>query len=277
MKSNNQNENTQWLFDVNQTSQDNDPPPHFEWRNLGRSVVVFVIDLILFAFATWVVFLFVRHLILNERIDVGLFSGDDWSKIVGHIAWPLAITLIVFLFRNPLLLLLYETQGLINRSYYRHGNIKDETLSRGIHSKSIGKASNETDSVSTMGKSELAIGKKVFSHMEKQFGVPLLRERCIRDPMYYFDAIAKVNNTLLAIELKKATDVQSWKYVFQRVQTLFNGFDGQLQRRFVFVACIAGNNPTKERQSLEDLAQQQDFRVVLRFYEIEGETVKEVL
>ena len=69
---------------VNQTSQENDPPPHFEWKNFRRSVGVFVIDLLLLLLTSILVFLFVRHLVLGERIDVGLFSGDDWSKIVGH-------------------------------------------------------------------------------------------------------------------------------------------------------------------------------------------------
>lgn len=291
-----------------------DYKPHFNWRKYKQGFGVLCLDAAFFALVCYLGYLFLNHVVLSGGIDGRHLDGKEFEAIVGHVAWPFSFLAFAFLFRNPLLMLLHETQGLIWRSYYRLGEHQQEIISNpNPNDRNIGEeemtdekteealktpvANNHANSAPNMladgnakkpdvnnKKAEarvndgILIERKVLGLLRTAYGVTVLQSKGIERSRYYFDGVMEYRGTLYGIEVKHTADVARWRSVLRKVGDVYETFTVSTQARFAFLVCIVAstNEINNNRSAISRLANEQPFPVELKFYKYENENLVEV-
>ncbi len=272
--------------------------PHFKWKNYFRGLLVFLLDMTLLFAAALVVYAIIKHVVLQTDIDISDFNGIVWTKMVGHVVWPFALIVIVFVFRNPLLLLLYEAQGIIYRSYYRHGN-KPPATPPGPNARPAdpGKEMDRKEGVKHDLEADSCDGNRedleikygtvdyekavqgVLAFFRKTMGGSLWPQKGIDRSKIYFDAVMQVGDAVYGIEVKtKANDIDAWRKVFLRTGVAHRNFSPKRQESFTFLACSVTREKIEEPQKneLRKLAENQQFNAEFRFFTYNGDGTVEM-
>lgn len=93
--------------------------PNFRWRNFGRSIVVLLADfLIMIGLIGSIVSLLYFMFVCSAVEAPQLLSGKDYVDIIRSVAWPISLLIVLLLFRNPIMRIVYELPGFVRRSHY---------------------------------------------------------------------------------------------------------------------------------------------------------------
>lgn len=93
--------------------------PIFQWKNFGRSIVILLTDfLIMIMLIGGIAGLFYFMFVYCEIQSPRLFSGRDYVDIIRSIVWPISSLIVLLLFRNPIMRIVYELPGFVRRSHY---------------------------------------------------------------------------------------------------------------------------------------------------------------
>jgi hypothetical protein len=257
--------------------QDEVPKPHFVWRNFGRGVVVTLCDLGILVCTAVTVWCFIRFIVFHGTgINCNSLGGEDWSTIVKATAWPIGSFVTIFLFRNPILRILYEIPWFIRKSWYRAGGVA--VTQPGIGDRNIGsddedynsQQSSQTPEGNNTVKKEtlnmLQMERKIMMTLQKEYGVPVRRDMGIENSKLYFDGVMDVGNRIYGIEIKATTDKQIWQRIFDRMTRIYSGFSVECKRRFVFMVCTVGDLPQEKLVQLERMAGANPFQTIVRHF-----------
>ena len=265
-----------------------DYKPHFEWRKYWQGFQVLALDAAWLALFCILGFIFIRYVVLAGSIEGRRLNGQEVEAIIGHVAWPFALFMTAFLFRNPLLMLLHEAQGLIWRSYYRHGeedvppiadyknDVGNEVASPATPLEDGGNESpgNPLRLIDNGNGEEMEI--KVLGWFRKTYDAPVLVSKGLGDSRYIFDGIMQSGNRLYGIEVKRTSAISNWKRVMANIYKVYTGLSAEWQGRFVFVAAVVGEKTDlqKNRRQLERFALEQPFKAEFAFFTCENGTVE---
>lgn len=263
--------------------KDSSYKPHFSCGKFVWGCVCVFVDALLVMGITWLVVEFLRFLNLSDFLRTFGFNGENWEKVIGHIAWPLMVFATLFLFRNPILELLYETRGFIGRSYYKHGE-DAEFSNPDPNDKNVGDNGEEVETMQGDAPSvDFSYNykdeeRKVLAHLSQQFKAKVLPRKRIEQSKYYFDGVMKRGANLYGIEVKRTMAATSWQKIFRRVADMYEGFSVERQMQFVFLACIVGDKKDMDqsRSALKSLAMEQPFPIEFRFFVNKEGSLKEM-
>ena len=206
--------------------KDSSYKPHFSLGKFLRGCICVVVDALLVIGITWLVVEFLRLLNLSDFIRTFGFNGENWEKVIGHIAWPLMVFATLFLFRNPLLELLYETRGFIGRSYYKHGedaefsNPDPDDKNVGDNGEEVGTRQGDTPSVDFDYKDE---ERKVLALLSQQFKAKVLPRKRIEQSKYYFDGVMKRGAICTALRLSGRWPLRRGRRYLEELATCMRG------------------------------------------------------
>ena len=196
--------------------------PPFDWRVYRRSVVHFVIDLVLLVVVALVGWLFVWGCIFGfEHFPIG---EKAWADIVSASAWPVCCFVCVFLFRQPLLRILDMLPGFIARSRYMgQGEIIWNITQDG---KTLSGRKSESGDTSAAKNDWQKATDAVFEMIEAEYGVTITRNAVLNDSRFVFDGAFNIGETAYIVEVKIYEKLSAiGNDVIQQVKSFYNKLD----------------------------------------------------
>ena len=259
------------------------PKPPFAWMKFGRGIVVALCDLLILLVVAVAVWFFFKYFMFHgAEIDCGGFNGENWGSIIKATAWPVGSFITIFLFRNPILRILYEIPWFVRRSWYRAGGDERMITIPGKESENVGsdnedscckhpiqkpeEKTKEKAKAMVKGQDMLQMEHNVLMQLQREYGVPVLREMGIENSRFFFDGVMEVGNKIYAIEVKTTADERIWRRTFERMAKIYSVFSTECKDRFVFMVCIAGNLSLEMRKRLEQIAKENSFQTLVRCF-----------
>ncbi len=242
--------------------------PHFSWGIYIRGVIILCVDLLVFVGTCYVLLKFVLHQVLGgTRINIDLFDGGDWIGVIKYSAWPLTTLIIVFLFRNHLMQILYEMPAFVRRSYYREGSKGcDGLIEDGSGHEAIcedmegikcatGESPNATNSVQldeVMQKAKDFEGC-VIEALKKEFSSMICQRNTaiIERSRYSFDFAFEAQGRIFGVEVKRNPNGFAWGRVVNRVDEIYGQFSDRVRQRFTFVVCMYSQSTASPQSYLQ--------------------------
>ena len=235
----------------------NEIMPKFQWPNLWRDAKVLLIDLLSLCVIAIAIWCFVRFIVFQFGVvDIVAFQGCDWANLVDGVAWPVTMFVALFLFRNPILRILYELPGLVRRSKYDNSQ-----PSEGAISTDKGKTKFAEDLTCDEGssheceKDEATTGNsapqdpasltgKSFEELvvrelqEEVWPIIVHREPVIENSGCRFDAAFEKDDYIYCVEIKAGSPSKVLPQMVRRLDAEYWRFTKKTRSRFVFVLCI---------------------------------------
>ena len=260
----------------------------FQWRNLWRSIFVFVIDFsILAIIVSGIVGVFYCVLKACNLNISRVFSGKDYVDIISATVWPISLLLILMLFRNPLMRIIYELPGFIRRSRYGQSSFSEEEKRQSIKREKrkenesgngegdITKAEKEnfgsgynSDAQRLDCTNPIEIEKEIIGMLKKEYMVTEVAINArIRQSNLIFDGVFWKNDHLYAVEIKKISNFVSVENLLERVAMFVQGLPIKYRENFSFIICLVYEKAINDlRIRLAEVVQRFDFEVIIKYY-----------
>ena len=250
----------------------NPRPPPFVWRNLGRDVVICIIDLALLLVTMILIGFFVRFFILwGYACNCNVLCGKDIVDIVKAVAWPLCCSILIFIFRNAISRTLYEIPGFVRRSWFRNGDMMTDPSS---NDSNVGDSDDEHLSQQATGDKPrmdprfdaVKAERHALMQLQREYGITVHRDKSIENSRFFFDGVMENEQNIFGIEVKINANLKTWREVFNRVGVMYSGFSNECKKKFIFIACVCGEDNSETREGLLEIRTEVPFRSIVKFF-----------
>ncbi len=266
--------------------------PRFRWVTFGRSILVLAIDMILLLVIAFGVWVFCRFFLLKWGMtDRNVFTRRECVELIKALVCPVSVMITIFLFRNPILRILYELPWFIRRSRFDNSqpaskkDIQRESAKPGLGDSWNSDKNGETEGGPTKGNAkttttgvsnERNFEKIVAQSIQNEiWPIVLYQEATIENSKCRFDAAFEKDGFIYGIEIKIKSSTPTLITIVNRLDKLYLDFSNSIRDRFVFVLCLIGESTGDEKMIADcsTLLYDKPYHWELRVYDSDGKKI----
>ena len=262
--------------------QMSDGRPIFQWENFMRSIFVLFVDFIIMVVLIASVcglfyFIFIRCNMQNSQ----LFTGCDYVEIIRSIVWPIFLLIVLMLFRNPIMRIVYELPGFVRRSQYGQKSFSKEEKSKAFQGASrneivVLRRNKEKEIKGIMGVQSKRkidyenVEKVMLKKIKNEYRLLEIKPNVrILESNVFFDGAFWKDDHLYAIEIKFIRNPNQLQCYLERTAMFVQGLPKKYRENFSLILCLVVESELiclSERAA--SFIDKYAFEVIIKYYSV---------
>ena len=108
--------------------------------------------------------------------------------------------------------------------------------------------------------------RHALMQLQREYGITVHRDKSIENSRFFFDGVMENEQNIFGIEVKINADLKTWREVFNRVGVMYSGFSNECKKKFIFIACVCGEDNSGTREGLLEIRTGVPFRSIVKFF-----------